>query len=332
MGLQASPPAASRVYVAMTIWTQSATVTEQLRSVVAAHARQHGVRLAYLFGSHARGQPHQESDVDVAVLLAAGDDSGRPTVAGEADGRGGQVEARFDHYRSLAAELTVAAGGSPVDLHLLRWPVDGETDGIAAAAVRGVLLHAADEAERVAFETVVLAASFDLAAQHAVRRRYLARRVEHVRMGEGGVDMVDRRVVEERLDYVDTMLRHLKGYRGLSLEAFKADEKTCHAALFELQSALEAVADVATHLVAAMGWRKPEGRAELFQILAEQGVLSEDLAQQLGQAMAMRNIIVHGYLRIALDLVYEAIQRDLGDLEAFSRHVLRFLEQETPPA
>ena len=64
-----------------------------------------GVLSAYIFGSHATGRPHRESDLDVAVLLDRGV---YPTA-----------RARFDARLRLTGDLGRAAGCPPIDLVVL---------------------------------------------------------------------------------------------------------------------------------------------------------------------------------------------------------------------
>jgi hypothetical protein len=64
-----------------------------------------GVVAAWLFGSHAEGRAHRESDVDVGVLLRR---DAYPTAA-----------ARFEARLALIARLGAALGTNAVDLVLL---------------------------------------------------------------------------------------------------------------------------------------------------------------------------------------------------------------------
>jgi predicted nucleotidyltransferase len=108
-----------------------------------ASASQPGIVSVYLFGSHAAGRAHRESDVDVGVLL---DWAMHPSAAG-----------RFDVRLALAGELP-ARLGSPADVVILNDAPPGlgrriVTDGVRVylrdaaldhAFVRDVQLRAAD--------------------------------------------------------------------------------------------------------------------------------------------------------------------------------------------
>lgn len=256
------------------------------------------VTLAYLFGSQASGQTTSLSDVDVAVSFVAED--------GE------------EFYLALLSDLKRLLQREEVDLIYMH----KASPLLRQRIVRdGSLLYARSEQEQVREEARIFSEYFDYMDFHAVQSRYLHQRISQRRMGEGSRDMIDRQVVEERLHYIDEMLKHLKAYATLTLGEFKADREKSHAALYELQTCLEAITDIGNHLVAALNLRKPEERGELMTILGEAGIVPFELAVSLRRALGLRKVIVHGYLSIALDLVHRALQEDLGDIEEFCQHV-----------
>jgi uncharacterized protein YutE (UPF0331/DUF86 family) len=55
------------------------------------------------------------------------------------------------------------------------------------------------------------------------------------------------------------------------------------------------------------------------------GTIDAALAQKLGRAVGMRNILVHDYTRIDRALLTAAVQRDLPDLRAFGAAVAKLL-------
>jgi uncharacterized protein YutE (UPF0331/DUF86 family) len=54
-------------------------------------------------------------------------------------------------------------------------------------------------------------------------------------------------------------------------------------------------------------------------------VIERDVADRLAEWMGFRNVLVHLYSKIDHGRAYDAITRDLGDLEDFVRSMARFL-------
>jgi predicted nucleotidyltransferase len=106
----------------------------------------HDVAAAYVFGSHAEGRAHRESDVDVGVLLRHGH---HPTA-----------RARFDAGVRLGARLATGLRQPLVDLVVL----NDAPPGLAAhVATRGVPVYVADAELEHAFRRDAQLRAADLA-------------------------------------------------------------------------------------------------------------------------------------------------------------------------
>jgi uncharacterized protein YutE (UPF0331/DUF86 family) len=129
--------------------------------------------------------------------------------------------------------------------------------------------------------------------------------------------LVDRESVGRRLQRLGELLAALEAIRADGEQAYLAEMQTRLAAERALQLAVQACIDVAAHLVAELGLRTPEDYRDTFRGLADEDLLDRDLAQRLGDAAGMRNILVHEYLEIDPRQVWRALER-LDDLRAFA--------------
>jgi uncharacterized protein YutE (UPF0331/DUF86 family) len=99
-----------------------------------------------------------------------------------------------------------------------------------------------------------------------------------------------------------------------------AEDRVLRAAVERwLQIAIEACIDVATHVIADEGWTPPATGREAFLVLAAHGRLPLDLAERLGSAVGLRNLLVHEYVAIDLSRLSTVVRDDLDDLRAFAR-------------
>jgi len=95
-----------------------------------------------------------------------------------------------------------------------------------------------------------------------------------------------------------------------------------HVMLISIQSAI----DIANHIIADKGLRKPSTYRESFEILYEERLIPKVLSDRLSDLAGFRNILVHIYLRLDIDAVYEVLQRDLSALKEYERAVKRLLQ------
>jgi uncharacterized protein YutE (UPF0331/DUF86 family) len=74
------------------------------------------------------------------------------------------------------------------------------------------------------------------------------------------------------------------------------------------------------------GYRQGTSYRNAIAVLAEEGLIDPQLSERLQEWMGFRNVLVHLYLDIDHGRSYDAIQEDLGDLEAFAARMARLLQ------
>ena len=72
--------------------------------------------------------------------------------------------------------------------------------------------------------------------------------------------------------------------------------------------------------------RKPSTYRETFEILKEEQIISEDLANDLSDLAGFRNVLVHIYWELDLDVIYGILRNDLRVLLTFKKIVKELLE------
>lgn len=93
-----------------------------------------------------------------------------------------------------------------------------------------------------------------------------------------------------------------------------------------LQVAIEACIDIADHVVASEGWTPPSSARAAFATLAAHGKLPVDLADRLGDAAGLRNVLVHDYVSVDLARLAATVRKDLGDLRAFGTYAATWMD------
>lgn len=99
-------------------------------------------------------------------------------------------------------------------------------------------------------------------------------------------------------------------------EAFSGDENALPAVKYRFVIAIEAAIDAAQHVIASGGLRLPTSFADAFAVLAEEGLMAQELADEMGDAARFRNLLVHGYADVDDERVVELLRTRLDELEA----------------
>jgi len=113
-------------------------------------------------------------------------------------------------------------------------------------------------------------------------------------------------------EYLDKLGKFVPG----SLDEYVSDEKTKAACERYFEKVVEAVVDLAFFIIKEKGLRSPESSRESFEILAENRLISKELALSLGNAKSMRNWLAHQYGKVDDGKVFDAIRNEIvGDVE-----------------
>jgi uncharacterized protein YutE (UPF0331/DUF86 family) len=138
-----------------------------------------------------------------------------------------------------------------------------------------------------------------------------------------------------RPDKVEGILTNLKEnveklvrLTALSREDFLADFTKVESAKHLFQVAVECCLDVSNHIIASERFRSPKNYAESFEILTEQGIFPSTFLPTLRRMVQFRNRLVHLYWEIHAEIIYEILQKNLGDFDIFVKHILSYMASQ----
>ncbi len=128
--------------------------------------------------------------------------------------------------------------------------------------------------------------------------------------------MTDANLVAKLLGKLESYVRELRSLARPEL--IRTDVREERFVEHTLQLAIQAALDVASHIVSDDRLGEPSTNSQLFEILVRHGWIPEELSDTLRQLVGFRNILVHGYSDVDLDIVRQIVETDLGDLLDFA--------------
>jgi uncharacterized protein YutE (UPF0331/DUF86 family) len=84
-----------------------------------------------------------------------------------------------------------------------------------------------------------------------------------------------------------------------------------------LQIIAQAILDIGNHLIAHHGWGKPESYREVITILVKRNIIHKQHQSELEGLAGLRNILVHDYLTIKPNLIFDDIRNGIEAIEYF---------------
>ncbi len=88
-----------------------------------------------------------------------------------------------------------------------------------------------------------------------------------------------------------------------------------------LQVSIQIMLDIATHILSRTSHKVPDETKQIFDLLAQDHLISEENAQKYRDMVQFRNLVVHFYVDIKLTRVYEILQKSLPDFQTFINDV-----------
>jgi uncharacterized protein YutE (UPF0331/DUF86 family) len=138
---------------------------------------------------------------------------------------------------------------------------------------------------------------------------------------------LDSSVVRRHLLALDEALQTLRGHQGRSVKELQSDREERWVVERGLQLCVQNVLDVATHLVASAGRDVPDYASAIDQ-LAELDILPRDFASEFRAVAGFRNVIVHGYLEVDVEIVHRLLNERLDDFATFAASVNQYLVEK----
>lgn len=136
--------------------------------------------------------------------------------------------------------------------------------------------------------------------------------------------MVDKDILWSKISSMQMHVDRVKAKRDVDLSQFLQDIDRQESMLFNLQMAVQNCIDLAAHIVAEEGLGVAGSTNELFYLLEEQGHIGQELTEKMIRAVGFRNLIVHEYGKLDLEVVFRVSHEDVEDLERFCRELSDF--------
>lgn len=93
--------------------------------------------------------------------------------------------------------------------------------------------------------------------------------------------------------------------------------------ILNIQRACEASIDLAMHIVSERKLGVPKASREAFKLLQDAGLIDAALAKTLMNMVGFRNIAVHDYQALELDILVAILEKHIDDFKKFTKLVLQ---------
>ncbi|MEO0115205.1 MAG: DUF86 domain-containing protein [candidate division WOR-3 bacterium] len=140
--------------------------------------------------------------------------------------------------------------------------------------------------------------------------------------------VLDKKVIEARLRRLDRAVNKLKRFAKISRADYLANEDYQELVERNFQVAIQTCIDIANYLIAQENLSVPDEEENIFVTLSKSKIIPKALGERIKGMIGFRNILVHEYLGIDHNLVYDLLQNRLADFDNFAKAIVTFLEKD----
>ena len=134
--------------------------------------------------------------------------------------------------------------------------------------------------------------------------------------------MPDKDIVMAKVAIIQRCLKRIQETTHLDPESLNDIDKQ-DIFVLNLQRAVQAVIDLATHIVASEALGLPDTIKDNFRLLYEGKVIHKQLSEKMEGMVGFRNIAVHNYQSLDGEILKSILDKHLEDLEEFYIEVLK---------
>jgi len=134
--------------------------------------------------------------------------------------------------------------------------------------------------------------------------------------------------ISNKLEKLSDYVQKLEGLKQLNLAELrnKPIERAATERFFQM--AIESVIDICSMIISHEDLDRPDEYRKTITLLADAGILDEKFAENFSQIAGFRNILVHQYADVDLDILYQFLQNRLKDFDKFARQIASYLDKK----
>jgi len=133
--------------------------------------------------------------------------------------------------------------------------------------------------------------------------------------------------IKKRLEKLDVAIKKLEEIGSCSLDDFLVDWKLQDIALRNIQVSVECCLDIGTYILSKLGKEIPDTYVGIIEKLSDYSIIDKELSSFLKDYVKLRNIIVHEYLSIDFQKIYNFL-KNLHIFKKYSQSILSYFSKQ----
>jgi len=98
--------------------------------------------------------------------------------------------------------------------------------------------------------------------------------------------------------------------------------------VLNLQRAVQSCIDIASIIISTKGFKLPSKYKQSFDILSENKIIDSSLADKMKKMIGFRNIAVHDYKQLDINILKSILSNNLIDFEEFKSVIFKYINTD----
>jgi len=107
-------------------------------------------------------------------------------------------------------------------------------------------------------------------------------------------------------------------------EEFEENYTKQDAVILNIQRAIQQTIDMGAYLIKKYKFAIPKSSREIFEILEKEKIIDKDLSDNLQKMVGFRNLAIHEYTKLNLEIIEYSIKEKIWDLIEFQKRIIEY--------
>ena len=107
-------------------------------------------------------------------------------------------------------------------------------------------------------------------------------------------------------------------------EEFENNYTKQDSVILNIQRAIQQAIDLGAYIVKKYKFKIPKTSREIFEILFENQIIDKKLSENLKKMVGFRNLAIHEYTQLNLEIIKYIIQNQLWDIVEFEKIIIQY--------
>lgn len=135
---------------------------------------------------------------------------------------------------------------------------------------------------------------------------------------------LDEETLKAKAEIIDQNINYL--YEK-EFEPEDSDFEEIQAVKHSLFEITESCIDIASHIIAVEGLKRPDSYKGYFQVLKQNEIISDSVKENMQDMAGFRNFLVHRYGDVENQKLRKIMKEDLDDVKQFLKEIYSYMEE-----